>query len=83
MTGENEKMNMPREEIEDYWTADPDYPLGDWQYAVSNDDTRLGYWEWRDHQKAKHDRETGNEMEPIYRAQDAAHEAAYGDREDD
>ncbi len=28
------------------WGSDPDFPVADWQYEVSNDDTRQGYWEW-------------------------------------
>lgn len=31
---------------DDHWASDPDYPVGDWQFEVSNDDTRLGYWDW-------------------------------------
>ena len=34
----------------DTWDEDPNYPVADWQYDVSNDDTRLGYWEWVDAQ---------------------------------
>jgi hypothetical protein len=29
-----------------YWWSEEDHPVADWQYAVANDDTRLGYWEW-------------------------------------
>jgi len=33
-----------------YWEGDhPDYPVTDWQYEVSNGDTRQGYWEWVAH----------------------------------
>ncbi|SEC75870.1 Uncharacterised protein (plasmid) [Tsukamurella tyrosinosolvens] len=28
------------------WSSHPGWPLEDWRYAVQNDDTRLGYWEW-------------------------------------
>jgi hypothetical protein len=28
------------------WGEHPSYPLSDWKYAVANDGTRLGYWEW-------------------------------------
>lgn len=28
------------------WGEHPDYPLSDWKYEVSNEDTRLGYNEW-------------------------------------
>lgn len=30
----------------DYWETDPTHPVEDWQFEVSNDDTRLGYWDW-------------------------------------
>lgn len=26
------------------------YPRSDWQYEVQNGDTKLGYWEWAEHQ---------------------------------
>lgn len=29
-----------------YWGEHPDFPVADWQYEVSNGDTRSGYWEW-------------------------------------
>jgi hypothetical protein len=29
-----------------YWGEHPEYPLSDWQYDVSNGDTRRSYWEW-------------------------------------
>lgn len=29
-----------------YWGEHPQYPVGDWQLEVANDDTRQGYWEW-------------------------------------
>jgi hypothetical protein len=28
------------------WDENPKYPVEDWQYEVSNGDTRLGYLEW-------------------------------------
>jgi len=28
------------------WHEHDDYPLAQWQAAVSSDDTRLGYWDW-------------------------------------
>lgn len=28
------------------WGEHPTHPTQDWRYAVSNEDTRLGYWEW-------------------------------------
>lgn len=29
-----------------YWGSDETFPVTDWQEDVSNDDTRLGYWDW-------------------------------------
>lgn len=45
---------MPNSEKtnDDPWIIDPDYPLADWVQEVTNDDTRLGYLAWVDHQKA-------------------------------
>jgi len=31
---------------EDVWAEHPEHPVSDWQYEVSNGDTRLGYWDW-------------------------------------
>lgn len=31
------------------WQENTDYPVRDWQYEVTNDDTRLGYQDWVDH----------------------------------
>ena len=36
-----------------HWDNDPEFPVSDWQYEVANDDTRLGYREWRDNMKEK------------------------------
>ena len=36
-----------------YWEEDPDHPAEDWRYAVTNGDTRHGYWEWVGAQKAE------------------------------
>lgn len=33
------------------WAEDPEFPVSDWQYEVRNNDTRLGYHEWVEHQK--------------------------------
>ena len=35
---------------QDHWADDRRAPLADWRYEVANDDTRLGYHEWRDRQ---------------------------------
>ena len=37
----------------EYWEEDPDHPAEDWRYAVSNGDTRHGYWEWVGAQKVE------------------------------
>jgi len=34
-----------------YWDEDPEYAVADWRYEVANDDTRLGYLEWVEHQR--------------------------------
>jgi len=44
-------MGMSEEEAalaleQQYHPEHPDYPFEDWQYEVSNGDTRLGYWLW-------------------------------------
>lgn len=31
---------------DDYWGEHPEHTLIEWQEEVTNDDTRLGYWEW-------------------------------------
>ena len=41
----------PKKPVASHWISDPDYPVEDWKYEVSNDDTRLGYAEWVKHQK--------------------------------
>lgn len=40
-----------RSEPGDLHGEDSKYPKSDWQYEVSNGDTRLGYWDWVSHQK--------------------------------
>lgn len=35
----------------DYWSEDTTYPLRDWQQAVAQDYTRMGYWQWVEIQK--------------------------------
>lgn len=32
--------------IPDIWGVHTDFPVEDWQYEVSNGDTRQGYWTW-------------------------------------
>jgi hypothetical protein len=29
-----------------HWAQHPEYSLSDWKWAVTNEDTRLGYWAW-------------------------------------
>lgn len=29
-----------------HWGCDPRHPVSDWQHEVSEDETRLGYWDW-------------------------------------
>jgi thiamine kinase-like enzyme len=29
-----------------YWGEHPEHAISDWQYEVSNDETRQGYWDW-------------------------------------
>lgn len=36
---------------ESHWKNDPEYTPDDWRAEVVNDDTRLGYKEWVEHQK--------------------------------
>ena len=33
-----------------HWDVHPDYPVEDWKEQVANDDTRLGYHEWVNHE---------------------------------
>ena len=37
--------------VPDPWVEDKDYPVMNWQYEVSQNDTRLGYIDWVDHKK--------------------------------
>ena len=34
-----------------HWDEIKGYPVSDWKYEVSNDDTRLGYADWAEHKK--------------------------------
>ena len=40
-----------RRKPEDVWASDDGYTVEHWQYEVAEDDTRLGYWDWVQHQK--------------------------------
>ncbi len=39
------------------WGSDEKYPVADWQFEVANDDTRLGYWDWVEHQREAEEEE--------------------------
>lgn len=47
---------------DDLWAAHDEYPVCDWQHEVNNDDTRLGYIDWVNHQLHLDDFET--EVQP-------------------
>ncbi len=36
-----------------HWDEDPDYPISDWKYEVENNDTRLGYADWVQHERER------------------------------
>lgn len=44
-----------RRKPEDPWAAAEDYPVEQWQHEVAEDNTRLGYWEWVQHQRRMND----------------------------
>ena len=44
-----ERAHRCAKPIRDVWGADSRWTVTDWQYDVANGDTRLGYWEWVDH----------------------------------
>ena len=35
----------------DLWSVDLEYPRDDWQWAVGQGDTNLGYWDWTRQQR--------------------------------
>lgn len=39
------------EVIPDVWAEDDAWPVADWKYDVGNGDTRLGYWDWVEHNR--------------------------------
>jgi hypothetical protein len=41
-----EKAEQLRAKYGGTWGEHPGFSVDDWQYEVSNGDTRLGYWEW-------------------------------------
>ncbi len=44
------------------WGSDPEFPVGDWQYEVSNDETRQGYWEWVEQKKDEEEAEREHDL---------------------
>lgn len=43
---EAEKVSRLKGQHGGQWGKHPTHKIDDWQYLVSNGDTRLGYWEW-------------------------------------
>ena len=43
---------------DDPWRLDSRYPLADWVQEVTNDDTRMGYLAWSDHQRTTREEST-------------------------
>ncbi len=41
----------------DHWQDDPEFSFSEWQYEVAQNDTRLGYWQWVEHNRGDADRE--------------------------
>jgi hypothetical protein len=48
--------------LESHWDVCSQYPLEDWRNEVANNDTRLGYREWVEHQLERHREEAGDEQ---------------------
>ncbi|WP_289101026.1 hypothetical protein [uncultured Marinobacter sp.] len=46
MTAEEFDNHHQHDLGDDFWGSHELYPVEDWQYEVSNDETRLGYWDW-------------------------------------
>jgi len=47
-------LNILAEETQpkvDYWSSDPQFPVETWQWEVSEDATRMGYWDWVDYKR--------------------------------
>lgn len=53
----NSSVPAPAKESRSHWDEDQEYSLEDWRIEVENDNSRLGYLEWVDHQReaAAHD----------------------------
>jgi hypothetical protein len=55
------------------WGEHPDYPVSDWRAEVSNNDTRLGYWDWvmsqmeQDENERKYNESKESELVPTHR----------------
>lgn len=41
-----------------HWTEHPDFSESDWQYEVTNNDTREGYWNWVSNKIMQNKKET-------------------------
>jgi hypothetical protein len=46
---------MSNSELDPWREEDADWPLCDWQDDVRNNYTRLGYWDWVEHNKESSD----------------------------
>ena len=44
------KNDEADEQQRDTWGEDLAHPIAAWKHEVANDDTRLGYWSWVEHQ---------------------------------
>jgi hypothetical protein len=42
---------LPAAPAPSHWDEDSEFPVADWRYEIANDDTRLGYREWVEHQR--------------------------------
>ena len=42
------EISLPKKDV---WGSDKDYPVEDWIKDVTNNTTRLGYWDWVEHIK--------------------------------
>jgi hypothetical protein len=42
----HEQAEQIKEASGGVWGEHQDHTVNDWRYEVTNDDTRLGYWEW-------------------------------------
>ena len=47
----NEMDKVDKVLIKNTWDEDEEYTRSDWKFAVTNEDTQLGYWDWVEHTK--------------------------------